>query len=512
MLIAAVIVLQISPEICFAESHVKGAVIRAHLAADPVSLDPAHADDEYSLKVLSNVMEGLMGYDGFGKLQYKLATAVRISNSGMRYTFVLRPKAVWSDGKPITAHDFVVGLRRTLDPNTGAKLADLFFSIRGAKAFNSGKSRGEDLGLSESGKNLVIDLEKPATFFLHALTQPQASPIRDDILKVNQGKWPLTGPATGPYRVTSYTHSQELRLDPNTRYWDTKANLCPILFQIVGEETTALRLFESGSLDFLSRVPLLEIPMLKSKGLIKEFSRVSTYFLAFNTKKPPFDDPEFRRAVAGVVDRKGILTALGLNFQPASSWLPPGLAGNLPFKESAERFSQAMKAVREKVARVPVSFTASFNSDDINRIVMEKMQQDIKKKLGIDVSLNNMDWATYAGIVRTNTPQMYRYNRGAPFMDPIWHLASFMGNDANNTTGWKDEEYDRLVSEVSTMPNGALRLSKIKKAQSILVDRDAVVIPVFFRRDVYLVSPKLSGFRVNPVGVTLFSEVSKIEK
>src|SRR5262249_36775587 len=94
------------------------------------------------------------------------------------------------------------------------------------------------------------------------------------------------------------------------------------------------------------------------------------------------------------------------------------------------------------------------------------------------------------------------------FLDPIWHLSSFQGDDPNNPTGWKNAEYDRIVDELSTMPSGPKRLAKIRRAQRILVAEDAIVIPLFYSLTQYVVSPRLKGLRANPLNVVRFEELS----
>lgn len=483
--------------------------IRVHLPAEPVTLDPALAEDDYAVKVLCNTMEGLFVYDNAGSLNQGLAENVEVSADRKVYTFTLRPQAKWSDGRLLAPSDFVLGLKRALDPKTGSKLANMLFSIKGAKDFYKGRAQESAVGVSEKGGKLVIELERPTAYFLHALTLAQAAPSRADVLEKHKGHWPSDGPSTGPYKLVKYAHEQEIRLEPNANYWNAeRLRLLPVVFKIIPDESQALQLFEAGKLDVVGRVPALDLPRLRSAGLIKEFYQIATFFLAFNTRKAPFDDREFRRAVAGAIDRVGILKALESTSKPARSWVPPELPGFIPYEDSTKVFADSMAKVKAKLEKKPNGpITAFLTTGNQNALLMEKVQQDLLTKLGMKIGLQSMEFKSYVNLLRTDTPQIYRFQRGAPFMDPIWHLMSFVGDDTNNFTGWKNAEYDHLVDEIVTTPNGPERTAKILRAQKILVDDEAVVVPVYHAWQTHVVSPRITGYRANPINEVHYNEV-----
>jgi oligopeptide transport system substrate-binding protein len=126
----------------------EGRMLQIQLSAEPVSLDPTLAEDGGSFRILANVMEGLVGYDGAGELQMRLAESHRVSPDGKRYEFTLREGARWSDGEPVRAADFVRALRHALSRTTGAKLSGMLFPIRGARELLAGKIAPEQLGVS----------------------------------------------------------------------------------------------------------------------------------------------------------------------------------------------------------------------------------------------------------------------------------------------------------------------------------------------------------------------------
>jgi ABC-type oligopeptide transport system substrate-binding subunit len=483
------------------------AEIRIQLAANPSSLDPAIADDDYSVKVLLNTMDGLFGYDPTGKLENRLAAKIESKNGGLRYEATLRKGTRWSDGVPITADQFVVGIRRSLDPKTGSKIASLLFVLKGAKAFYSGKGTAAEVGVHAEGDRVVFDLEKPTPYFPHLLTISQTGPMRADILKASGGKWPNTAPGTGPYRITRYKTDSEIRLEPNPKYWNARKGRHPILLRIVPDESTAVTLFESGMLDIVSKVPPYDLARFRKLGRVRSFPQAATYFFSFNARKPPFNSPAARRAISGAVDRAGTVKLLdGANI-PATGWIPPSLEGGVDEKAMIQRLVKDLPKNGAGLKKTKTPIVAAYSANVTNGVVMEKLQNDVLKKLGVKLSLSTMDWKAYLSAIRTDAPNLYRFQRGAPFMDPIWHLASFMSDDPNNPTGWKNAAYDRLVEKISSTPSGPARKKLIAQADKILVEDEAIVVPVFYAVVSYLVAPRITGFAMDPLNGVSFSDL-----
>lgn len=498
--------------IAFAASPLFAAVpppaeLRIQLTANPGSLDPAIADDDHAAKVLVNTMDGLFGYDTKGKLENRLAAKSESKQGGLHQEFTLRKGATWSDGLPVTAEHFVYGIRRSLDPKTGSKIASLLFVIKGAKEFYLGKGTAENVGVSAKGDKVVFDLAKPTPYLAHLLTLSQAAPSRADVLAANGGKWPAVSPVTGAYRITSYRTDSEIRLEPNTKYWNFVPASLPVLLRIVPDESTAVSLFETGMLDVVGKIPPYDLARFREKGLVQSFPQAATYFFSFNARKAPFNSAESRRAISGAVDRAGTVTLLDSANIPATGWLPPSLEGN-------SKSDAMVKSLVADVAKNGVGLkketgtvTAAYSTNAVNGVVMEKLQNDVLKKIGLKLSLATMDWKAYMSAIRSDTPNLYRFQRSAAFMDPIWHLASFTSDDPNNPTGWKNAEYDRLVDKISSTASGPAREKLIGQAEKILVQDEAIVVPVYYPVVSHLVASRVAGFAMDPLNGIPFAKL-----
>jgi oligopeptide transport system substrate-binding protein len=470
--------------------------IQVQLTSEPVSLDPALAEDGISMQVLGNVMDGLVGHDADGSVRPWLARSWSRSADGLRYEFILRPGLLWSDGAALTAAHVAEGIRRSLDPRTGSKMISLLDPVASVEA---------------GGGTVTVTLKRPAPYLPELMALSSALPVRPDYLSAHGGKWGEDAPVTGPYRIVSHQAEQEIRLEPNPRWWNASAArpLRPILLRIVRDESTAVSLFEQGRLDVLMRVPSLDFPRLKERGVLRVDPFLATYYLSFNARKPPFNDREWRRAVAGAIRRDEIASVLGTGELPARSWIPPGLEGHLPWADPRPLFAGSVRKVREVLSkgRIP-PVELGFDTSGRNTTLLEKVQADLRSALGLEVSLRNRDWKSHIRELAADTPAIYRFGWLTPILDPITHLEVFTTGNPNNYSGWSNPSYDRLVREIAAMPAGPARASRIRAAQKILVEDEAAVVPIYHYVQVHAVSPRIANYSVNAFGVTRFCDLS----
>ena len=477
-------------------SQVPSDILQVHLSSEPVSLDPSLAEDGVSLRVINNTMDGLVGYDGAGHFQKRLAESYEISPDKKKYTFKIRPDALWSDGKQIQVQDFITAIERSRSSATGSKLAGILVPIR---------------KVSEQEGKLVIELKEPTTWFLEAMTLSVTMPLRADILAQNQNRWPRDekAPSCGSYRMVSHKQDQEIVLEKNP--WAPPSAPKKIILRIVQNESTAASIFEQGKLDILTRIPTFDLPRFKKRNWIHSDPLLATYFLSFNFKKHPFDNRDFRRAVAGAIHRDELMKALASDETPAKSWIPKGLTGYLPYqgqKEIIATFSDSMARVKAEVKKNPVpEFSAAFDSGDRNSMIMEKIQQDLLHELGLKISLVHSDWKSYVSSLHTDPAPLFRFGWLAPIHDPVFHLQAFLSQDSFNLFRYSNPEYDSLVHASNRLPNGPEREAKIMAAQKILVEREAIVVPIYHYVLNHAVSDRVQGFRVNPFGVIRFDEI-----
>jgi oligopeptide transport system substrate-binding protein len=269
-----------------------------------------------------------------------------------------------------------------------------------------------------------------------------------------------------------------------------------------------MNLFEQHELDIVSKVPSTEVSRLRQKNVLRTDPFYAVYYLAFDVKKPPFDDKVVRRVVASSIHKKEIVDVLGSGEQVAQSWIPVGLEGSFsdPIPGFSPRSESEITATKKILAKAGV-IHAAFDTSSRNSMIMEKVQSDLKKELGANVDLSNQDWKSYIKSIQTDAPQIYRFGWLAPFNDPIAHFNVFTTGNPNNYSNWSDPVYDKLVDLIRTLPSGKEREDAMTKAQFILERDEAVVVPIYHYVQNHLVSPRVQNFAVNPYGVVHFDEL-----
>lgn len=465
------------------------------LSSDPVSLNPFQAEDGGAVRILNNVMDGLMGYDASGRLVHRLAESHSVSEDQRVYRLTLRQGAKWSDSRPITNDEVVAGLKKAMNAQAGSKFAQLLSVI--------------DTVSVKDGK-IEIRLKYPATQFLDALTLVSAVPYRPDF----DSNWPLAGPVTGPFLLSRYEIGKRIVLKRNPNYWDKRAGVNAIdevHFQIISDDTVAANLFSSGRIDLLTRIAPLDIERLRKSGVVQEFPMAATYYLAFNQRKAPFQTAAARCAVAAEVDARAVVSALSGSDRAAKSWIPLGLEGyfdsdSMPWSPS-EVHSKVVAAGKKTLSEFTGKLVLGTDTGQKNHWVVERVQSLMQSKLGLKVSIEVMDWKAYVGRLSSEPPAIFRFAWLSPYLDPLTHLQVFTSQNANNYTAWKSAKYDRLVDEIARLPVGRERLSKIIEAEKILLHEECVIVPVFHYTQSYAISRRVESLAVNPLSILRYDEV-----
>ncbi len=160
-------------------------VFRVSISNEPPTLDWSLATDSVSFDILTNIMEGLTQYDSNMEPIPAVAKRWEISKNGKIITYYLRDDVFWTDGKPVTAHDFEYSWKRLLDPATAAQYAYFLFDIENAQEFNSGKiSDPSKVGIIAKSKFVLeVRLKKPVVYFPSITTFMVTFPQRKDIVE-----------------------------------------------------------------------------------------------------------------------------------------------------------------------------------------------------------------------------------------------------------------------------------------------------------------------------------------
>jgi oligopeptide transport system substrate-binding protein len=493
------------------------------LSTEPPTLDPARASDLVSMNVLFQLMRGLTQLDAQGQVRPALAHYWQQRPDGRQYVFHLRPEARWSDGQPITAQHVADGWRRALTPETASEYAFFLFDVVHAEAYFQGKLRDfSKVGLRVLDKHrLEVTLRRPVPFFLSLLAAPVTFPIRLDVIARHGEGWTEAGRfvGNGPYRLVAWRHEERLRLAPNPYYWDAPAKPVhrpTVELPILPDPNTAVILYESGGLDFLDSIPTFEVRRLRRRPDYHQTPLHAIYYLGFNTRKPPFHQAKARRAFAMAVDRRLFDTLLQGGQQPLQGWITPGLLGYAPQHGLAfnppmarQQWQQA-KTAAGKNKPLPSVFLGFRSQYDIQKEA-EICQFLWQRHLQVPVRLNNQDWKVFLSQLNHDAPPLFRLSWYADYPDPDSFMSLFTSWNGNNHTGWHHPQYDAWVREAATTLDPARRVQLYSQAQHLLLNTEAVIIPLYTPQKGYLLRAGWQGVSVSSLAVVDLAQLVRVD-
>ncbi|WP_138205024.1 peptide ABC transporter substrate-binding protein [Haloimpatiens lingqiaonensis] len=481
--------------------------INCNLGAEPKTLDPSKGTDIYAAWILAETMEGLTRLEQEdGKDVVKAAGAEKWEHNedGTVWKFYLRDYN-WSDGKKVTAEDFIYSVKRTLDPKTGAPYANLLYVIKNGAAINEGKAPLDSLGMKAlDEKTLEITLESPCPYFFQITYNKTFVPQRKDIVEKYGDKYgaePDTMVYCGPFNIKSWTHNSEMVLEKSDKYWDKKSvKLEKVNMKIIKDESAAYNSLYSGSLD---------LGGVSKKEWIEKFDKTGKFnnlqgykpgasYIFFNTKDKLFKNANVRKAFSIGVTRDDLCDVIFKGRQkPAYGWVPPTvLVNDKEFRAEADepiknliKENQDPKELLSKGLKElgmdpdPSKLTVTFlqaGTDQWFRTYAEYLQEMYKKTLGITLKTEYVEWPVFQKKTDEGKFELASMSMSGDYNDPNTFFDGFISATAYVPTFWKNEEYDKLTTEAQNIMDVAKRLDNYKKAEKILLYDDAVIAPTGF--------------------------------
>lgn len=485
--------------------------LRVTLNSEPPSLDWVKATDSVSSQVLVNVMDGLVTYDYYDpnlKLLPALATKWEPSQGARVWTFTLRQGVKWTDGKEFKGQQVIDAWERLLNPKTAAKYAYYLHPIKNAKKYSSGELKDfSQVGahMNEQGQ-LVVELEAPQSYFPYLLTYNSTYPIRKDVIAKYGDQWtePQNIQTLGAYRLKTWEHDKQIILERNDTYYGEKPKIKNVVAYIISEFSTALNLFHGGKLDVQTELPMTEVGVLKKMKEYKEKSLLVLYYYGFNVRKPPMNNPYFRKAISYAVDRRQITGMLGGGKRPTAGWVPPGMFGyekNRGIHFDVAKAKGFLKKAGYKSPKEVPKLIVGFNTNENHQRIAENLQAQLKKNLGISVELRNEEWKVYLDTLKVDPPHIFRMGWVADYPDPDTFMALMTTDSTQNYSKWSNKKFDHIVRKAASVVDPSERKELYSEAQQILTETEVPVLPVYADVENLLVSSRVNHFPYNSVGL-----------
>jgi oligopeptide transport system substrate-binding protein len=478
--------------------------------AEPETLDPALITGQPEGRIVNALFEGLLRFDRFGRSGPGVASSWEISPDGLTYTFHLRPTARWSDGKQVTAGDFLASWRRTLEPETAAAYGYQLFPVSGAEDFANGKTRDfSTVGVeAPDDLTLIVHLAHATPYFLDLCALPPLYPVRTDLIAIWGDDWVKPGRfvGNGAYRLEAWRINDSIRLTKSPCFWDHgNVRLETVDVLPISKSNVAYNFYAVGQADLImdkGLAPPSLLDELKKRPDFHAAPFLGSYFLRFNCSKPPFSDPRVRKAFSMAIDRKRItdkITRAGE--QDALSFVPPGLPGYRPPDGLPEDVVKARVLLADAGYPGGKGFpltTYLYSEGELNEGVAVELQSMWHEILGVNVQLARQEWKVYLNSLGSLDFGIARSSWVGDYPDPNTFLDLFFSGGGNNRTGWADQAYDRMIVSAAGEGNSAARLTLLREAEQYLVRDQAPIAPLFFYVGIQLYDgAKFGGIEAN---------------
>jgi len=482
--------------------------------------DPQMVEDVSGSYFVRDLFEGLMNQDADGNLIPGVATGYTTNEAKDVYTFTLRNNARWSDGNPVTAHDFVYAWRRLADPATASPyswFADIM-ALENVGAVMSGESPPEALGIRAlDNHTLEVRLTASLPYFAAMTTHASTFPSPQWTVRTFGDGWTKPGNlvGNGAYVLTEHIPNETATRERNSLYWNNDATIIDkVVTLVINDENTDFTRWEAGETD-KGAVPSGQYPRLKAEYPDEaiSFPRLCTYYMTFNLSPSgpeAFKDVRVRQALSYALDRSVVTDKVLQGGQIQAFTFTPGATAGFEVPEVAfGQMSQDQRNINAKLLMAaagygpdnPLKFEYMYNTSEGHKKIAIAAQQMWKETLGAEATLANQEWKTF---LKTRGGQNFDiarggwcgdYNEASTFLDLMTTPSGY--NDGK----FSNAEVDELMTSARTMSDATSNYTRVEE----IMANEMPIIPVYHYTGVFMLRNNLKGWPFNNVEQNVYS-------
>lgn len=494
---------------------------------DTSTIDPGHSTDGESFYASTQVYDNLVQFKyGTTEIVPALATSWNISKDGLTYAFHLRHGVYFHSTKffkkkvEFTADDVVFSLKRQFDKKNP------FYKVGGSYEYWSAMDMD----------NIVKDVVKVDKYTVKILLKKREAPFianmamdfasilcksfAYDLLKKGKaGDLSRLAVGTGPFYLIKWIKDDRIIFGANKNYWGGKPYINKLILKVIPNNSVRAAELKTGSIQIMDFPNPEEVATLRKNPKLKivEQEGLNVGYLAMNVDKKPFNDVRVRQAVNYAINKAAIVKAIyaGLG-KVAKNPIPPTMWS---YNDKIKDYTYDPKKAKEllKDAGLPNGFETTLWAMPVprpynpnGRKVAEAMQADLAK-VGIKVKIVSYDWGTYLQKTKMGEHDMALLGWTGDNGDPDNFLYTLLGKaaankPASNIAFWKDDAFDKLVTEAKETADVAKRTELYKQAQ-VVFHEQAPWVTLANSIVVEPMSKKVNGFKLDPVGKRRFNTV-----
>ncbi|RAI81088.1 peptide ABC transporter substrate-binding protein [Macrococcoides goetzii] len=510
---------------CSNSKEVDSDALRLQSGSDLATLDSGLAVDAFAFEILNATQEGLYRLNKNEKAEPAMALEdPKVSKDGKVYTIKLRKNNKWSNGKPVTANDFVYAWQRVVNPETASEYAYIMYDVKNAKAINEGKMKPDSLGIQAvDDYTLKIELEQAVPYFKELLTFGTFLPVSKEFVEKQGEKYGTTvknALFSGPFILKEWKIENKLKLVKNKNYWDhKKVKLKEINYKVIKDEQTALNLFETNKLDAVT-ISSEKVDKYKTDKAFSTRLDSALFYMQFNLKNRYLSNQNLRIALSQAMDKeKYVKTLLNNGSVPADKLTPNKVftdSNNKDFNDGVEApYSFNLKAAQSSLSKAK----KELNTDNIQLTLLtfdqenaktdaEYFKEQIEKNLpGVTIKIKQQPSKQKIALTKKGEYDIAYTGWGPDYPDPMTFLDLFVSDTTAKETGYNNPQFDEYIlqskTDLVTQPD--VRWTTMQKAENLFL-RDAVILPLYQRGTARLTNPQLKNRIIHFVGTTEYKE------
>lgn len=493
--------------------------ISVDITSEPPELNSIKNTSTGGSQVLVQIMEGLTYLDQESKPHPAIAESWDISEDKKTYTFHLRKDAKWTNGDPVTAHDFVFAWNELFNPATGAQYAATWSPlIVGAKeAFNAKDDAAFQEALKDIGYKAIddytfeVNLTAPYPYFLSVCAFYSLAPVNERAYKEigadNYAKEWDAIVTNGPWKMTSWIHESEITLEKNPDYYDADSiKLDKITMVMIGDSNARLNSFRAEELDMIDLVGE-QVQVLTEEGrTVDGWNDGSTWYFCFQVSRPGMKNQKVREALTLSIDVDSFIKNVLKNNSVVSYSFTPDVVANGEFKKKvgdvlkrpADGNYDAQKALLEEGLAEEGLTLETFHpvviTDDTDAAAKNCafFQEQWKQHLGLEVDVQQMPYKSRLARQHSKDFDISVAGWSADYDDPVSYLDVMITGGGNNHTTWSKPEYDKLIADAILEPDTEKRDQMLIDAENILL-AELPIGPIYMRHKDYICSDRVTG-------------------
>ena len=506
----------------------EGSDLNIMLETPVQSLDPQQATDGTSFEVIADYTDGLMQMDADGKAVPAIAESYELSEDGLTYTFHLREDAVWSNGEPVTAADFVFGWQRAVDPSVASEYAYMLSDIgqiKNAAEIIAGEKDKSELGVTAvDDHTLQVELNVPVSYFLSLMYFPTYYPVNQAFFE-SCGDTFATSPETtlsnGAFVLDTYEPAATtVHLTKNPDYYDADSiQLAGLNYQVIQDSQQALMSYQTGDLD-ITLVNGEQVDQVKEDPEFTTIGAGYLWYVSPNIKGvPELANQNIRLAMTFAINRESITSdVLKDGSIPTYTAVPLQFAAGpdgSDFSADQEMFADVCAYDTAKAAEywtkgldelgiTELTLDMVVDADDAPQKVAQVLKEQWETTLpGLTVNLVVEPKKQRVEDMQNGNFQLGLTRWGPDYADPMTYLGMWVTDNSNNYGFWSNAEYDAIIDECTTgilATDAQGRWDRLFDAEKLVMD-EAVIYPLYTQANAEMISSNVTGIEFHPVAL-----------